>query len=121
MKIIKIVTRSSGVEGGVMRFVTATRKTTTQQQHTATLFFNRDIPWPSDNVHKVVSDGIQALNFATLATTWMNSHLTDEAFIGMSKRSYMEVVMNGLNSNDSVDVGLIAALAFQFQVMQRYS
>ncbi|RZC87899.1 hypothetical protein C5167_004081 [Papaver somniferum] len=40
---------------------------------------------------------------------------TDEAFIGMSKRSYMEVVMNGLNSNDLVDVGPISALVFQFQ------
>ncbi|RZC78072.1 hypothetical protein C5167_002354 [Papaver somniferum] len=39
----------------------------------------------------------------------------DEAFIGMSKRSYMEVVMNGLNSNDLVDVGPISALVFQFQ------
>ncbi|XP_026400591.1 protein farnesyltransferase/geranylgeranyltransferase type-1 subunit alpha-like [Papaver somniferum] len=70
---------------------------------------------PSDSEHKLASDGIQALIFATLATMWMNSHLTDEAFIGMSKWSYMEVVMNGFNSNDSVDAGSISALVFQFQ------
>ncbi|RZC58805.1 hypothetical protein C5167_006104 [Papaver somniferum] len=48
----------------------------------------------------------------TLVLKCMNSHLTDEAFIEMSNRSYMEVVMNGLNS---VDVGPISALVFQFQ------
>ncbi|RZC77107.1 hypothetical protein C5167_001260 [Papaver somniferum] len=81
------------------------------------MFFIQDGEWksPTTNFRRFRRNECGFVEDVPSSKKILATLRTDEAFIGMSKRSYMEVVMNGLNSNDLVDVGPISALVFQFQ------